>query len=85
MHFICIHATDKNLQSSILHTKNLPNIFGAMPFLCCMFGGEATNTNFIVFGFTRSALEPMIYKCTAFEVSMLTITLAMHLFLSIAS
>ena len=26
-----------------------------------MNSGEATNTNFIVFGLTRSGLEPMIY------------------------
>jgi hypothetical protein len=26
-----------------------------------MFSGEATNTNFIVFGLTRPGLEPMIY------------------------
>ena len=29
--------------------------------LCCVLTGEETNTNFIVFGVTRSWLEPMIY------------------------
>jgi hypothetical protein len=29
---------------------------------CCLLSGEATNTNFIVFGLTRSGLEPMIYR-----------------------
>jgi hypothetical protein len=28
---------------------------------CCMLSKEATNTNFIVFGLTRSGFEPMIY------------------------
>ena len=28
---------------------------------CCMLRGEATNTDSIVFGFTRWGLEPMIY------------------------
>jgi hypothetical protein len=28
---------------------------------CCVLSGEATNTNFIVFGLTRSWLEPTIY------------------------
>ena len=27
-----------------------------------MLSGEATNTNFIVFGLTRPGLEPMIYR-----------------------
>ena len=27
-----------------------------------MVSGEATNANFVVFGFTRSALEPTIYR-----------------------
>ena len=27
-----------------------------------MFSGESTNTNFIVFGLTRSGLEPTIYR-----------------------
>ena len=30
---------------------------------CCVLSGEATHTNFMVFGLTRSALEPMIF-CT---------------------
>ena len=29
---------------------------------CCIIIGEATNTNFTVFGFTRSGLEPTIYR-----------------------
>jgi hypothetical protein len=29
---------------------------------CCVFCGEATHTNFIVFGLTRWGLEPMIYR-----------------------
>ena len=33
---------------------------------CCMFSGEATNTNLIVFGLTRSGREPTIY-CTQGE------------------
>jgi hypothetical protein len=33
---------------------------------CCVLIGEATNTNFIVFGLTRPGLEPTIY-CTRGE------------------
>ena len=29
---------------------------------CCVLSGEATNTNFIVFGLTLSGLEPTIYR-----------------------
>ena len=29
---------------------------------CCVLSGEATNTNFIVFGSTRPGLEPTIYR-----------------------
>jgi hypothetical protein len=29
---------------------------------CCMLSGEATNTDFTVFGLTRSGLEPTIYR-----------------------
>ena len=29
---------------------------------CCVLNGEATNTNLIVFGLTRSGLEPTIYR-----------------------
>ena len=36
-----------------------------------MLSGEATNTNFIVFGLTRLGLEPT--QCTSLGVSMLTI------------
>ena len=43
---------------------------------CCVLSGEATNANFIVFGFTRPGLEPTIYP---FEASTLTITLPTRL------
>ena len=29
---------------------------------CCVLNGEATNTNFIVFGLTQPGLEPAIYR-----------------------
>jgi len=29
---------------------------------CCVLRGEATNTNFIVFGLTQPGLEPTIYR-----------------------
>ena len=35
-------------------------VFALSPYRC-VFGGEATNTNFIVFGLTRPWLEPTIY------------------------
>ena len=41
--------------------------------LWCMLRGEATNTNFLVFDFTRSGLEFTIYS-TSVKVSGLTIT-----------
>jgi hypothetical protein len=31
-------------------------------FLSSVLNGEATNTNFVVFGFTRPGLEPPIYR-----------------------
>ena len=34
----------------------------ALSSQCCMLSGEATNTNFIVFGMTRPGLEPTIYR-----------------------
>jgi len=37
-----------------------------------VFTGEATNTNFIVFGLTRSGLEPMIYGTRAEHANYIT-------------
>jgi hypothetical protein len=37
----------------------------ARTHLCCVLSGEATNINFIVFGLTRSGLEPTIYRTRA--------------------
>ena len=34
----------------------------ALSRLCRMLSGETTNTNFTVFGLTRSELEPTIYR-----------------------
>ena len=34
----------------------------ALTLQWCILSGEATNTNFIVFGLTRPGLEPMIYR-----------------------
>jgi hypothetical protein len=34
----------------------------ALTLQWCVLSGEATNTNFIVFGLTRPGLEPMIYR-----------------------
>ena len=44
------------------HIILIPNqpVFVLSP-LCCVLSGEATNTNFIVFGWTRSELKPTIY------------------------
>ena len=36
--------------------------FFALSPLCCMLGGEATNTNLIVFGLIWSGLDPTIYR-----------------------
>jgi hypothetical protein len=60
--------------------------------LCCVLSGEATHTNFIVFGLIRSGLESTIYRTrgehanhyttdprsTALEASTLTITPLIH-------
>jgi hypothetical protein len=43
----------------IIQIPSLP-VFALSP-KCWVLSGEATNTNFIVFGLTRSGLEPMIY------------------------
>ena len=37
------------------------SVFALSPY-CCVLSGEVTNTNFIVFGLTRSGLEPTIYR-----------------------
>ena len=29
---------------------------------CCVLNGEATNTNFILFGLTQAGIEPAIYR-----------------------
>ena len=42
------------------YSASKPPVFVLSP-LCCMLSGKATNTNFIVFGFTQSGLEHMIY------------------------
>ena len=34
----------------------------ALTLYCCLLSGDATNTNCIVFGFTRTELEPTIYR-----------------------
>ena len=36
-------------------------VFAISPY-CCVLSGEATNTNFIVFGLIQSGLEPMIFR-----------------------
>jgi hypothetical protein len=49
----------------LLHSDTLSwfrAIQSALSPYCCVLCGEATNTNFIVFGLTRSGLEPMIYR-----------------------
>jgi hypothetical protein len=40
--------------------STLKNLVGVLTS-CCVLSGQATNTNFIVFGLTRSGLEPTIY------------------------
>jgi hypothetical protein len=45
------------------HITLIPNqtVF-ALSLYCCVLNGEATNTNFKVFGLTRLGLEPTIYR-----------------------
>ena len=56
-------ATSLKQQSSDRHVTSLGHIIQANYSFskCCMLSGEATNTNFIVFGLTRPGLEPTIY------------------------
>jgi hypothetical protein len=64
----CYSASSLKQQSSSRHVTPFRHIilipsqpvFALSPY-CCMLSGEATNTNFIVFGFTRPGLEPTIY------------------------
>jgi len=47
-------------------------VFALSPY-CCVLSGEATNTNFIVFGFTRSEIKPTIYRTWGEHASRYTI------------
>jgi hypothetical protein len=56
-------------QSAVRHVAPLGHIIlnpshpvFALTSLLCVLSGEATHTNFIVFGLTRPELEPMIYR-----------------------
>ena len=48
-----------------------------------MFSGEATNTNFIDFGLTRSRLEPTIYRARGEHANHYTIDASLYKILSI--
>ena len=56
------------LLGHIILIPRLPAVFAPSPE-CCVLSGETTNTNFIVFGLTRSGLKPMIYHNTANAVN----------------
>jgi hypothetical protein len=45
-----------------------------------MLSGEATNTNFIVFGLTRPGLEPMIYRTQGEHANYYTTDEVCHMF-----
>ena len=61
-------ASSLKQQSADIHVAPLRHIilipsqpvFALTP-KCCMLSGEATNTNFIVFGLTRLGIKPTIY------------------------
>ena len=67
MHFYS--ASSLKQQSAGRHVAPLGHIilipsqpvFALSPY-CCVLSGEATNTNFIIFGLTRPGLEPTIYR-----------------------
>jgi hypothetical protein len=48
-----------------------------------VFSGEATNTNFIVFGLTRPGLEPMIYRTLGEHANHYTIDASLNKIISI--
>ena len=54
---------DMSLHSPLGHIILIPSqpAFARSPY-CRVLSGEATNTNFIVFGLTRPGLEPTIYR-----------------------
>ena len=60
---LCTRVPDRNVTplGHIILILSQP-VFALSP-KCCVLGGEATNTNFIVFGLTRLGLEPTII-CT---------------------
>ena len=49
--------------TSLGHIILIPSqpVFALSP-KCCMLSGEATNTNFIIFGLARPGLETTIYR-----------------------
>jgi hypothetical protein len=52
-----------DMSSPLGHIIQIPSqpVF-ALSAYCCVLSGEATNSNGIVFGFTRSGIEPTIYR-----------------------
>jgi hypothetical protein len=62
-------ASSLKQQSADRHIAPLRHIipiqsqpFFALSPYCCVLSGEATNTNFIIFGLTRLGLNPTIYR-----------------------
>jgi len=55
------HSAGRLSLNSDIFTNTEPPVFALTPSYC-VSNGEAANTNFIVFGFTRSWLEPTIYR-----------------------
>jgi len=52
------------MMSSLSQTNTLSRILIVLAHgsnSCCVLGGEAVNTNYIVFGLIRPRLEPRIY------------------------
>jgi hypothetical protein len=56
------HSADRHV-APLGHIILIPSqpVFALSPE-CCVLSGEATNTNFIVFGLTTSGLEPTFYR-----------------------
>ena len=74
---VCYSASSLKQQTTDRHVVPVRHIIlissqtvVALSPLCCMLRGEATNTNFIVFGLTQPGLKP---RSTALEMSTLTI------------
>jgi hypothetical protein len=63
--FVLSHWNNSPREDMVFHSESrTPYAESEITSLCSiyLFLGEATNTNFVVFGLTRPGLEPTIYR-----------------------